>query len=160
MEILVRNNMQPGDLGQIVALHGTYYHAENGFDETFEPYVAIPLAEFVLRKSNAEKIWIVEYENQVKGCIAIVKADENTGQLRWYVLDKSIQGLGYGKKLIDAAIEFAWQAGYSKIVLWTISEQEKAISIYKKYGFKLVTQESTELWGKIVNEQCYELVRN
>ena len=113
-----------------------------------------------MRKSNAEKIWIVEYENQVKGCIAIVKADENTGQLRWYVLDKSIQGLGYGKELIDAAIEFAWQAGYSKIVLWTISEQEKAISIYKKYGFKLVTQESTELWGKIVNEQCYELVRN
>jgi hypothetical protein len=57
MEILLRNNMQPGDLGQIVALHGMYYHAENGFDETFEPYVAIPLAEFVLRKSNAEKMW-------------------------------------------------------------------------------------------------------
>jgi len=68
--------------------------------------------------------------------------------------------LGYGKELIDAAIEFAWQVEYSKIVLWTINEQEKAISIYKKYGFKLVKQEDKELWGKTVNEQCYELLRD
>jgi len=30
----------------------------------------------------------------------------------------------------------------------------------KKYGFKLVKQEDKELWGKTVNEQCYELLRD
>jgi len=57
MDIFIRNQMQPGDLGQIVSLHGKYYQNENGFDKTFEPYVAIPLSEFVLRNSNEEKIW-------------------------------------------------------------------------------------------------------
>ena len=41
-----------------------YYYertaAEHGFDHTFEAYVAGPLAEFALRASPRERIWIAD----------------------------------------------------------------------------------------------------
>src|SRR5688500_7265642 len=58
--ITIRTSVQPGDLGTVVALHGTLYAAEYGFDATFETYVAGPLAEFVLRASDRERFWIAE----------------------------------------------------------------------------------------------------
>ena len=87
--INIRNELAPGDIGAIIKLHGEYYARNNGFNYTFEPYVAIPLSEFVMNKKESESIWIVEKEGEVKGSIAIVDHGNNVAQLRWYLLDES-----------------------------------------------------------------------
>jgi RimJ/RimL family protein N-acetyltransferase len=156
--IEIRSNIKPGDIGSIIKMHGEYYSKKNGFDETFEPYVAIPLAEFVLRKKENEKIWIVEKDKEIKGCIAIVDHGERTAQLRWYILDESIQGQGIGKELIKKALCYSKEMKYQKVILWTIDEQEKAIKVYKKNGFILKEEKKHHLWSKEVNEQCYEII--
>ena len=156
--INIRNELAPGDIGAIIKLHGEYYARNNGFNYTFEPYVAIPLSEFVMNKKESESIWIVEKEGEVKGSIAIVDHGNNVAQLRWYLLDESIQGFGIGKELIDKAISFVMENHYSAIILWTIDEQKKAIEIYKKNGFQKVEEKRHVMWGKEVNEECYEKV--
>jgi GNAT superfamily N-acetyltransferase len=158
-EPVIRNTIRPGDIGAIIKLHGEYYFNNHGFDSTFEPYVAIPLSEFVIRNSNKEKIWIVEYKNEVKGCIAIVDYENNIAQLRWYVLDKDIQGRGIGRQLIEEALKFVRDKGYKKVLLWTVSEQLKAIKIYEKNGFSCIEKKHHDiLWGKEITELCYEKV--
>ncbi|MEE4607924.1 MAG: GNAT family N-acetyltransferase, partial [Desulfobacteraceae bacterium] len=90
--IEMRNDLRPGDLGAIVQLHGECYGAEYGFDHTFEPYVAAPLSEFVLRGEPRERIWIVTRAGRVGGSVAIVAASESEAQLRWLLLAPPLRG--------------------------------------------------------------------
>ncbi len=155
--IVIRNGVKPGDIGSIIKLHGEYYARNHGFDATFEPYVAIPLAECVQRNQDDERIWIVEEGKQFKGSIAITKFKDGIAQLRWYILDESVQGEGVGKRLMDAAIQFVKSRGYKKVILWTVSELGKAIGIYLVYGFKLGEEKSHRIWGRDLVEQEYEM---
>ena len=79
--VLIRNDLHPGDIGTIIYLHGILYAREYDFDHTFEPYVAIPLAEFVKRQNERERVWIVEKEGRVLGSVAIVAFSESQAQL-------------------------------------------------------------------------------
>jgi len=157
-DIRIRNDIEPGDIGSIIKLHGEYYSKYNGFDTSFEPYVAIPLSEFVLRKRDNERIWIVEKENEINGCIAIVDNGNGIAQLRWYILSEGIQGIGIGKKLIIKALDYCKEKLYERVILWTIDEQIKAIEVYKRNGFVLKEEKRHCLWGKDINEQCYEKI--
>ena len=68
----IRYELRPGDLGMVVHLHGVLYAREHGLDTTFEPYVAKPLADFVLRGSG--RLWIAEEGDRMVGSIALVDA--------------------------------------------------------------------------------------
>ena len=156
-DVVIRQSLRPGDLGAIVKLHGEYYHRHNGFDTTFEPYVAKPLSELVLRHNSRECVWVVESSGAVKGCIAIADNGGGLAQLRWFLVDESLQGLGLGRRLIDAALHFAGEQGYLAIMLWTVDLQDRAIHLYRQNGFVLITEERQRLWGRELVEQCYRL---
>ncbi len=80
--IAVRTTLLPGDLGSVVRLHGLLYAREQGFDVTFEAYVAGPLAEFVRRRTDRDRLWIAERGEALVGSIAIVGTSEQEAQLR------------------------------------------------------------------------------
>src|SRR5687768_4838719 len=96
--IELRRALLPGDLGSLVRLHGVTYAREHGFDATFEAYVAGPLAEFVLRGSQREGIWIAEQKEQIVGCVGIVAASEKEAQLRWFLVVPDARGCGLGRR--------------------------------------------------------------
>ena len=50
-------------------------------------------------------------------------------------VDKDCWGLGVGRALTGACIECAVKAGYAQIELDVIAENERAISLYKSFGF-------------------------
>lgn len=156
-EIVLHRGLRPGDLGAIVKLHGEYYYRNNGFDCTFEPYVAMPLSELALRQKANECVWVVETRGEVKGCIAIADSGGGVAQLRWFLVDETLQGQGVGRRLIDLALQFARQQEYLSIVLWTVSLQEKAIRLYRRNGFVMVEEKRHALWGRDLIEQCYRL---
>ena len=156
--IKLRSHLQPGDIGYLVFLHGTLYAAEQGWDHTFEAYVAGPLAEFAKFQGERERIWIVERNGEVAGSIAIVEAADNKAQLRWLLLHPDLRGLGIGRLLIEEALSFCRESRYSLVFLWTVSALADAAKLYQAAGFRLTEEAARELWGTTVTEQRYDLI--
>lgn len=52
-------------------------------------------------------------------------------------IDKSLWGLGLGKRMMDAVIDVAQRYGYEQMELQVMADNERAISLYKKYGFEI-----------------------
>jgi N-acetylglutamate synthase-like GNAT family acetyltransferase len=155
--ISIRHDLRPGDVGYITYLHGTLYAQEQGWDYTFDAYVAAPLAEFAQKHSFRERIWIVENDGKVVGSVAIVKSSEGDAQLRWLLLDPSVRGLGLGKLLVESALEFCRTSGYSSVFLWTVKTLTIATKLYQSLEFRETQEQTHELWGAVVTEVRYDL---
>jgi GNAT superfamily N-acetyltransferase len=155
--ISIRNDLMPGDIGYLTYLHGVLYAQEYGWDHTFEAYVAGPLAEFAKAQNERERIWVVESGGKIAGSVAIVEASKEEGQLRWLLLHPNLRGQGVGRMLIEEAISFSKERGYSSVFLWTVSALTVAGRLYERAGFRLTKEERRELWGKIITQQRYEM---
>jgi GNAT superfamily N-acetyltransferase len=153
----MRTALQPGDFGEIVAMHGRVYAREYGFDTTFEAYVAEPFAAFVRRASPRERIWIEDGDGRIAGCVAIVEADTATAQLRWFLVDPSARGTGLGRRLLEEAIAFSGEAAYNRIILWTVAGLAAAQHLYSHVGFVCVEAAPARRWGVEVIEERHEL---
>jgi N-acetylglutamate synthase-like GNAT family acetyltransferase len=156
--VKIRSGLKAGDIGYVIYLHGTLYALEQGWDCSFEAYVAGPLAEFVKAPGERQQIWLVESDGQVAGSIAIVEASADQAQLRWLLLHPKLRGQGIGKKLMEEVIRFSREKHYRSIFLWTVSAMTTAINLYKNFGFQLTEEKPQELWGAQVIEQRYELI--
>ena len=155
--ISIRHHLLPGDVGYITYLHAILYAPQQGWDHTFDAYVAIPLAQFAMRHSPQERIWIAEKEGRIVGCAAIVKSSENIAQLRWLLLHPEVRGRHYGRRLVEEALHFCREAGYSTVFLWTVSTLPAAAGLYRSVGFNETEKVTHEMWGREVTEVRYEL---
>jgi GNAT superfamily N-acetyltransferase len=59
--------------------------------------------------------------------------------------------------LIERAIDFCRDSGYSLVYLWTTSALTAAASLYRSVGFQLTETKTQKLWGAMVTEQRYDL---
>jgi GNAT superfamily N-acetyltransferase len=131
----LRYDLRPGDLGAVVCLHGTVYAREYGFDTTFEAYVAGPLAEFVLTRSDRDRLWIAERGGRLAGCVGVAGTSPQEAQLRWFLVEPSARGAGLGRRLLEEAVAFCGGCGYDAVFLWTVSALEAAGRLYRAFGF-------------------------
>ena len=155
--ISLRHDLKPGDVGYITYLHGILYPPQHGWDHTFDSYVAIPLAEFSKRSRPNERIWIVESCGRIGGSVAVVEFSREEAQLRWLLLHPDLRGRGIGRRLVEEAVAFAREAGYSTIFLWTVDSLPAAAGLYKSVGFRETENVTHELWGSLVTEVKHEL---
>jgi N-acetylglutamate synthase-like GNAT family acetyltransferase len=152
----IRDRLKPGDIDYLINLHGVLYAREYGYDETFEAYVADGLAEFVQSFSpDRDRIWLAEINNQIIGCVAIVRHSEEEAQLRWFLVTPDYRGLGIGKKLLQEVLQFCRKHKYKIIFLWTTSELVTAGHLYTGFGFKKTEEKTHEIWGKKITEEKY-----
>jgi len=156
--ISIRHDLRPGDVGYITYLHGILYAPEQGWDQTFDAYVAIPLAEFARSRLPGQCVWIVEDGERIVGSLAIVKFSEREAQLRWLLLDPEVRGQGIGRRLVEEALDFCRDAGYSSVFLWTVNTLPVAAKLYQSVGFRKTEELTHELWGRTVTEVKYELL--
>jgi GNAT superfamily N-acetyltransferase len=155
--ITLRAEVQPGDLDCIVSLHGVIYAKERGFDPSFEAYVAGPLSDFVRSENDRQRLWIAECDGRIVGCIAIVAASPQTAQLRWFLVDPSMRGLGLGKRLLRESVAFCAKCGYAEVILWTESALTAAAHLYLSAGFRKTETKPGRRWGVDLIEEKYEL---
>jgi GNAT superfamily N-acetyltransferase len=153
--VTLRHDLRPGDLGTIIHLHGTVYAAEYSFDVTFEAYVAGPLAEFALRRTDRDCLWLAERAGHIVGCVAIVGTSAEEAQLRWFLVAPEARGLGLGKRLLHEAIAFCRRHGYQSVFLWTVSALTAAAGLYRSVGFQRVEATPAQRWGVPVIEEKY-----
>jgi len=162
----IRETPVPGDLGDVVALHGRVYEAEYGFDTTFEPYVAGPLADFMIcynaTGAAAGRLWVVEptfdadepspRAQRIAGSLAIELRDDGVAVLRWFVLSREARGCGLGQELMARALAFARGSGAAVVELWTFDELGAALALYERFGFTGVEQKESSPWGRPLTE--------
>ena len=140
---------RPGDMGWVVQRHGELYWQEYHYDERFEALVAEIVAEFIQKLDAArERCWIAEKDGERVGCIFLVKKSASIAKLRLLLVETSTRGLGIGKRLVEECVNFAREAGYKKILLWTQSELAAARGIYKAAGFACIAEESHDSWSR------------
>ena len=75
-------------------------------------------------------------DGMLVGCVALWPLDTNgcSEMKRLYIVPEG-RGLGIGKKLVSAILEFAKSAGYREIKLDTLPHMVEAVSLYKRAGF-------------------------
>jgi ribosomal protein S18 acetylase RimI-like enzyme len=158
--IEIRRELRPGDLGEVVAMHGRLYSREYGLDATFEGHVASAVARAAIQgwPSEREGVWIVERGGRFAGSLALTDEGDQTGVLRWFLLDSSLRGRGLGRRLVGELLAEAQAKGFTRVRLETFSELRAAAHLYRAHGFALVREQTGPRWGRDeITYQHYEL---
>lgn len=149
----------PGDIGWVIERHGALYAQEYDFDHRFEALVAEVAGAFLAEHDPAkERAWIVERDGVRLGSVFLVRKTDDIGKLRLLLVEPSARGLGLGKRLVEACLAFARQAGYRRVTLWTNDILVAARGIYRAAGFRLVSSEPHCDFGPPMVGEEWELV--
>ena len=88
--------------------------------------------------------WVALDGATLVGTCGIYPIDPETFELRKMYLDPRVRGTGLGKRLLDAAVDFARSRGARRIVLDTLHEMTRAIAFYEAHGF---TRDDAQIRG-------------
>jgi DNA-binding MarR family transcriptional regulator/N-acetylglutamate synthase-like GNAT family acetyltransferase len=158
-DISIRNTMIPGDLGYVVYLHGLLYGIEYDYGIEFETYVAHGLYEFFQNyDQKKDRVWICEHDKRMVLFLLLMHRDNNTAQLRYFLIVPEYRGIGLGKKLMELFLDFLHRCHYQSAYLWTTHELYTAASLYTRYGFELTEEKESNAFGKLLREQRYDLI--
>lgn len=148
-----------GDLGWVVRRQSILYAQEYGWDETYEPLAAEILAGFVRHHDPVrERGWIADRDGETVGAVFLMRASDAVAKLRLLHVEPQARGTGLGRRLVDTCIQFAREAGYKTLTLWTQSELVPARRIYAAAGFVCVKAEPYRAFGKDLVSETWDLV--
>jgi DNA-binding MarR family transcriptional regulator/N-acetylglutamate synthase-like GNAT family acetyltransferase len=156
---IVLRNPEPGDYGWVIERHGALYGAEYGFNAHMEGYSAEVVAKYVANYQPArDRCWIAERNGVRCGSVFVVHEDDaTTARLRLLLTEPSARGHGLGRRLVRTCIDFAREAGYRKMVLYTQSILTAARAIYAGEGFVLIASEPNDTFGPPLTSETWEL---
>lgn len=147
---------RPGDPSRVCYFYYKLFEQQYHFNGSVEEYFIRGMAELFDSPSESQ-LWVAEKDNAIVGCIAIVKKAKHAAQLRWFGVDMSIQGMGIGNKLLEAAMKFCEKHSYTHVILWTIDLLKPARHLYGKYGFRMTeTKPNTEWADHEILEEKWE----
>ncbi len=87
--------------------------------------------------------YIATIDNNVVGGGGIFPTEnlpEGTCELVKLYLHKDARGTGLGKQLLNTAMQWAKENGYTQVYLESMPEFSKAVTIYENVGFKRIHQ--------------------
>lgn len=150
---------RPGDLGWMVERNAALYAAEYGFDLRYEALVARIVAEYAEAfDPQWDRTWIAELGGERAGAVMCVRDGRlGVARLRLLLVEPGARGHGVGRQLIDTCVEFAREAGYGELVLWTNSLLDAARSLYQRAGFELVAESPHHSFGQDLVGQDWRL---
>lgn len=151
-------NFATNDIDYVISRHRILYQDEYRLSPVFGDYVDKGVHHFAQHfNAGKECMLIPEIDGHPVGSIAIAKADDKIAQLRYYLLEPEVRGKGLGHKLVDMALTFCHDKGYTHVFLETISALKTARHIYKSKGFEITHTHKNPEWGKDVWEERWDL---
>ncbi|WP_435258322.1 GNAT family N-acetyltransferase [Thioclava sp. FR2] len=156
LDLFTRNDAQ-----WLVDRHAELYAQEEGYDASFPQLVAKIIAEFLDGHDPvSERGWVAILDGKRVGSIFCVKDSEDesgqTAKLRLFLLEPSARGTGLSKRLIETCLQFAREAGYQHMRLWTHASHAAACRLYEKYGFSCTKSWGEHTFGQDVISQIWE----
>jgi DNA-binding MarR family transcriptional regulator/predicted GNAT family acetyltransferase len=149
--------LRPGDIGWIIRRHGVLYTGDYGWNAEFEGFVAEIAGAFVKSHDpRRESAWVAERDGEIVGSVFVMRADDHTAKLRLLYVEPTARGLGIGRRLVEQCLNFARDAGYTRMTLWTNHTLTSARRIYEAAGFKLTAEEPHDMFGPPLVGQTWE----
>jgi len=147
-----------GDMGLITARQSILYGEANGWGRPMEALIGDVTARFLRDyKPGRERCWVAERGGRMAGSIFLCDSGDNAAQLRLLYVEPDARGLGIGETLVRNCIDFAREAGYDRIWLWTHTVLASARRIYAASGFDCIAVETHDEFGEPEQGETWEL---
>lgn len=88
-------------------------------------------------------IYMAEVDGQLVGSAALMKEAEGVYELAKMAVAPDWRGKGISKMLIEKCLDTARSWNANKVTLYSNSQLQTALSLYKKYGFYHVSTENS-----------------
>lgn len=79
--------------------------------------------------------WCMFDNDKIIGAVGVKELDNASCELKSLYLLEKYHGMGYGKRLLGKAIDYAKKMEYEKMYLDSLSTSTKAIGLYRRFGF-------------------------
>ena len=79
---------------------------------------------------------VLEWEEQIVGSVGLLPVAEGVLELRKMYLRRAYRGRGWGRLLLERALQEASRLGTRKITLGTATVLVEAIGLYEQFGFQ------------------------
>lgn len=124
------------------------------------PRITVEQEREIFKSSTSKNFFLIaEINGEIAGSCSISTNEKRVRSLHFgelgIVVLKKFWGFGVGYNLMEEAVRYGKDAGLRKINLDTRADNEKAISLYKKLGFK---EEGIITRGTIINGEFYNLL--
>lgn len=86
-------------------------------------------------QNHFKKFWCMFDSENIIGVVAVSELNIMDCELKSLYLLQQYHGMGYGKRLLLKAVDYAKEYGYSKMYLDSLSTSKKAIALYRRTGF-------------------------
>ncbi|KAK0618296.1 hypothetical protein B0T17DRAFT_509841 [Bombardia bombarda] len=166
---------RPGILGRTLEMHLDHYSKLNGWGADFEADMAVGLSSLIKRLDEPiNEAWSAvmavpapslipglpqqqqQQQQRVERTVGVIFINgerpdgeaEGVARLRAFIVDESARGLGVGRKLFAAAMEFVRSVGFRECQLYTLRSSVEAIGMYERGGFREVGEKLAEWYGK------------
>lgn len=78
---------------------------------------------------------VARNDDDIVGCVGVRALDERTAEMKRLYVRPTGRGLGLGRTLAEAAIDFATRAGFQRMRLDTLPQMQQAQELYRTLGF-------------------------
>jgi putative acetyltransferase len=79
---------------------------------------------------------LVDDAGKVVGSVGLLRVSASICELRKMYLARPVRGQGWGRRLLEHALNRATQLGFARVVLETATILSDAIALYERYGFR------------------------
>lgn len=96
----------------------------------------VEYAQMVASPSN--RLFLLLYEERVVGMLTVGMYASPTGTKAWIedvVVEEGLRGSGFGRRLMDRALEFCREKGIATVYLTSNPKRVAANSLYQRMGF-------------------------
>ncbi|MCF6232302.1 MAG: GNAT family N-acetyltransferase [Rhodobacteraceae bacterium] len=150
--------LRAGDAGWLIQQHADLYQQDEGFDDSFEAFVAEILADFIRSHDpDCERAFIAERDGLRLGSVFCLREGAKTAKLRLFLLVPEARGLGLGKRLLGECMSFAKSAGYREMKLWTHESHRAAGALYRSFGWQMTGSKPVHSFGVDLIEQSWRV---
>jgi GNAT superfamily N-acetyltransferase len=143
-----------GDLGMIGARQAQIYADEWGWGQPLEALIYEICGKFLRDyKPGREQCWVADQGGRMLGGVFLCEEDADAARLRLLYVEPDARGMGVGGALVNQCTQFAREAGYKRIVLWTHQVLDSARKLYAAEGYTVM---STEVQTEFGTEEISE----
>ena len=128
----------PGELDEVRAIFREYADGlgvDLCFQQFDEELASLP-GEYAEPRGA---LLLARVDGEVAGCCALRPLDTadypNAAEMKRLYVRKAFRGFGLGRRLAEAALDAARQAGYACVLLDTLDDMESARALYEDLGF-------------------------